>query len=390
MTVYIHAAVRTAIGALGGSLRPLGVADLGAAVLRAALERSGLEPGRVAEVVLGCALQAGAGPNPARLAALRAGLPGAVPALTVNQGEGSGLRAVALAAQGLDAAGGFALAGGAESMSGVPYLLPAARWGARMGATRLLDGLLQDGLRCGHLDRPLAQAAEEAAARLGIGREAQDAHAAASHRRAGAAAAQGAFGREIVPVALPGGRREGSRVAGDACIRPETTAAGLARLAPVLGPEGTVTEGNGAPPADGAAVLLLGPEAGPGGRPPLARILGFAQAAVDPALPDLGAGPAIRRLLARTGLDFDRVDLWELDEGFAARSLAALAELPELDPARVNVRGGALALGHPLGASGARMLVTLLHLLEDRQARTGVVALGAGGGLSAALAIERV
>lgn len=384
MAVLILAAARTALGSFGGGLKQLTSSDLGSVVLRAVLDRSGLEAGRVAELVLGNVLQAGSGPNMARQAALKAGLPAGTPAMTLNQACGSGLRAVALAAQGLAAgAGGFALAGGAESMSNSPYLLPGARWGARMGATRLLDSVLLDGL--GEGDAHPGCAAEAMATRLGLTRESQDGFAAASHRWAAA----GDFSREIVPVTLTG--RQGDRVfAADEGVRSGLAVGALAGFEPMFGPAGTVTAGNSAAAADGAAAVLLGTEAAGSSLKPIARILGFAQASADPVGGGPGSVPAIRRLLAKTGLSFGQVDRWELNETSAAHCLGLLAVLPEIDPARVNLRGGALALGHPLGAGGARILVTLLHLLDDQELRVGVAAIDAGGGLGLALAVERL
>lgn len=366
MAVLILAAARTALGSFGGSFKHLTSVDLGAVVLKAALDRSGVGPGPVAEVVLGNVLQAGSGPNVARQAALRAGLPPGVPALTLNQAGGSGLRAIALAAQGLAAGeGDFALAGGTESMSNSPYLLPGARWGARIGATQVLDSVILDGL--GEGDGPSGAA-------VGPGRDAQDGFAAESRRRAIAASLAGAFLREIVPVTLAG--RQGDRIfAADECLD-----AGLA-------PEGVGAAG---PAADGAAAVLLGAEAAGTGLEPIARILGFAQAGGEPAALGTGQAAAIRRLLLRTGLSFQQVDRWELDEASAAHGLGLCAELPEIDPERVNVRGGALALGRPLGAGGARLLVTLLHILQDQDLRIGVAALDAGGGMGIAMAVERL
>lgn len=369
MAVLILAAARTALGSFGGSFKHLTSVDLGAVVLKAALDRSGVGPGPVAEVVLGNVLQAGSGPNVARQAALRAGLPPGVPALTLNQAGGSGLRAIALAAQGLAAGeGDFALAGGTESMSNSPYLLPGARWGARIGATQVLDSVILDGL--GEGDGPSGAA-------VGLGSDAQDGFAAESRRRAIAASLAGAFLREIVPVTLAG--RQGDRIfAADECLD--------AGLAPVSAAEGMSAGGHA---ADGAAAVLLGTEAAGTGLKPIARILGFVQAGGDPA-GGSSPVPAIRRLLLKTGLSFHQVDRWELDEADAAQSLGLLAELPEVDPDRVNVRGGALALGRPLGASGARILVTLLHILQDQDLRIGVAALDAGGGMGIAMAVERL
>lgn len=366
MAVLILAAARTAVGAFGGALKPLTSIDLGAAVLKAVLDRAAVGPGRVAEVMLGNVLQAGSGPNVARQAALKAGLPPGVTAMTLNQAAGSGLRAVTLAAQGLAAGeGDFALAGGAESMSNSPYLLPGARWGARMGAAQVLDSVILDGL--GEGEGPSGAA-------VGLGRDAQDGFAAESRRRATAASVAGAFLREIVPVTLAG--RQGNRIlAADECLDAAFAQEGV---------------GAAGPAADGAAAVLLGAEAAGTGLTPIARILGFAQAGGEPAALGAGQAAAIRRLLLRTGLSFHQVDRWELDEASAAHGLDLCAELPEIDPERVNVRGSALALGRPLGAGGARILVTLLHILQDQDLRVGVAALDAGGGLGVAMAVERL
>ena len=390
MSVLILSAVRTAVGSFGGSLKPLTSIDLGALVLRAARERAGIDPARIGEVVLGNVLQAGSGQNVARLAALKAGQPFETAAMTPNQVCGSGLRAVALAAQGLAAGDGeFALAGGTESMSNAAYLLPSARWGARMGATQLLDSMIQDGLWCGHGDTHMGVTAEAIASRYGLSREAQDAFAVASQRSAAAASATGAFAREILPVTLAG--KKGDTVfAADEYIRADATLEGLAKLKPAFKKDGTVTAGNASGINDGAAAVLLGTEAASADSRPIARILGFTQAGVDPAVMGLGPVPAIRKLLVKTGLRFDQVDRWELNEAFAAQSLGVLKELPEIDPAKVNVRGGAIALGHPIGASGARILVTLLHILEDQNQKIGLAALCVGGGMGVAMAVEKL
>jgi acetyl-CoA C-acetyltransferase len=390
MSVLILSAARTAVGTFGGSLKPLTSVDLGAIALKAALARADFDPTRVGEVVLGNVLQAGSGQNVARLAALKAGLPFATLAMTPNQVCGSGLRAVALAAQGLAAGDSeFALAGGTESMSNAAYLLPAARWGARMGATRLVDSMIQDGLWCGHGDTHMGVTAEAIAAKHGLTRDAQDGFAVGSQRAAAAASAGGAFAREIVPVSLTG--KKGDTVfATDEFIRADTTPESLAKLQPAFKQDGTVTAGNASGLNDGAAALLLGTEAAATGLKPIARILGFAQVGVDPALMGLGPVPAIRKLLANTGLTFDQIDRWELNEAFAAQSLGVLKELPEIDPVRVNVRGGAIALGHPIGASGARILVTLLHILQDENRRIGIAALCVGGGMGVAMVVERL
>jgi len=354
MDILIFAAARTALGAFGGGLKDVTGVDLGSTVLRALLERSGVEPEQVAEVVLGQVLQAGGGPNGARQAALRAGLSQGTPALTLNQAGGSGLRAVALAARDR-VAGTFAIGGGTESMSGSPYLLPGARWGAPIGPVEVVDSVLQDGGVV--VEDPL----QHPATPPGPGEPALDAWVASSRRKAASAD----FAREIVPV-LRRGRR------GESVFAVDEVAPG----------------GRSAPPADGAAAVLLG--TGTGGPRPIARLLGFAQAAGDPAAAVPATVQAVRRLLAETGLPLQQVDRWELEEVHAARHLDLLGGLPEVDPERVNVRGGSFALGRPLGASGARILVTLLHILQDQDLRFGVAALDAGDGTGLALAVERL
>ncbi|MBI4911178.1 MAG: acetyl-CoA C-acetyltransferase [Acidobacteria bacterium] len=390
MSVLILSAVRSGVASFGGALKPLGSVELGARVIAGALERAGVAPDQVGDVVLGNVLQAGSGQNVARLAALKAGIPFGTPAHTPNQVCGSGLKSVALAAQSIGAGDAeVAVAGGTESMSNAPYLLPGARWGARMGSTQLLDCMIQDGLWCGHGDTHMGVTAEAIAAKHGLTREEQDAFALASQQKAASAAAAGGFTREILPFTLAG--RKGDTIfAQDEYIKTDATLEGLAKLKPAFKKDGTVTAGNASGINDGAAALVLASEAGARGRSPIARILGFAQAGVDPALMGLGPVPAIRKLLAKTGLTFEQVDRWELNEAFAAQSLGVLRELPEIDPAKVNVRGGAIAIGHPIGASGARILVTLLHILEDQGLRRGVAALCVGGGMGVALAVERV
>ena len=390
MPVFILSAARSGVASFGGGLKALGSVDLAARIIEASLARAGVPKERIGDVVVGNVLQAGSGQNVARLAALKAGLPFETPAHTPNQVCGSGLKAVALAAQSIGAGDAeLAVAGGTESMSNAPYLLPAARWGARMGETPLIDSMIQDGLWCGHGDTHMGLTAEAIAQRYGITREAQDAFAVASQQKAAKAAAEGACAREIVPITLAS--RKGDTVfASDEYIRPDATVEGLAKLRPAFRKDGTVTAGNASGINDGAAALVLASESAAGDYTPIARILGFAQAGVDPAVMGLGPVPAIRKLLAKTGLRFDQVDRWELNEAFAAQSLGVLHDLPEIDPAKVNVRGGAIAIGHPIGASGARILVTLLHILQDQGLRTGVASLCVGGGMGVAMAVERV
>ena len=386
MSAYILSATRTAVGTFGGALKPLSAVQLGALAITEALARAKA----VADVVLGNVLQAGSGQNVARLAALKAGLSHATPAHTPNQVCGSGLKAVALGAQSIvmgDA--DLVVAGGTESMSNAPYLLPAARWGARMGDAKLIDSMIQDGLWCGHGDTHMGITAENVAAKHGITREAQDAFALSSQLRAAAAQAGGAFDREVFAVTLAG--KKGDTVfSRDEYIKTDATAEGLAKLRPAFRKDGTVTAGNASGINDGAAALVLASEAAAKAHRPIARILGFAQAGVDPATMGLGPVPAIQKLLAKTGVKLQDIDLFELNEAFAAQSLGVLAELPDLDPAKVNRRGGAIAIGHPIGASGTRILVTLLHLLQDENKKLGLAALCVGGGQGVAMLVERL
>jgi acetyl-CoA C-acetyltransferase len=390
MTAYILSATRTAVGSFGGALKPLNAVQLGALAITEALTRAGVEAAAVGEVVLGNVLQAGSGQNVARLAALQAGLSYATPAHTPNQVCGSGLKAVALGAQTIllgDA--DLVVAGGIESMSNAPYLLPAARWGARMGSTPLIDSMIQDGLWCGHGDTHMGITAENIATLHAISRVAQDAFALQSQLKAATAQAAGAFDREVFTVTLAG-KKGDVAIHRDEYIKADASAESLAKLRPAFKPDGTVTAGNASGLNDGAAALVLASEAAARTRKPIARILGFAQAGVDPATMGLGPVPAIQKLLAKTGVKLADIDLFELNEAFAAQSLGVLAELPDLDPAKVNLRGGAIAIGHPIGASGARILVTLLHLLQDQNKKLGLAALCVGGGQGVAMLVERL
>jgi acetyl-CoA C-acetyltransferase len=384
---------RTAIGAFGGALKDVPATALGATAVSAALERAGMAPAQVDEVILGCVLQAGLGMNPARQASIRAGVPESVPAYTVNKVCGSGLKAVMLAAQavrGGDAA--VIVAGGMESMSRAPYLLPDARWGQRLGHGQLVDHMIHEGLTDAFHDIHMGVTAENLADRFGVTREDQDAFAAESQRRAGQAQREGRLAAEIVPVAIP--QRKGDPVVvvdADEHPRPGTTVESLARLRPAFRKDGTVTAGNASGLNDGAAaVVVAGAELARSlGRPPLCRIVSSAAAAVDPKVMGIGPVPAVRKALERAGLSTPDIDLWELNEAFAAQSLAVLREL-DLDPARVNVNGGAIALGHPIGASGARVLVTLLYAMAARKVRRGLAALCIGGGQGVAMVVERI
>jgi acetyl-CoA C-acetyltransferase len=390
MSVYILSATRSAVGSFGGALKPLTSVDLGAAALKEAMARAGVAAEQIGDVVMGNVLQAGSGQNVARLAALKAGIPFSTPAHTTNQVCGSGLKAVALAAQGLQLGDAeFAIGGGTESMSNAPYLLPAARWGARMGHAQLVDSMIQDGLWCGHGNTHMGITAEEIAARHGISREAQDAFALQSQQKAAAAQAAGKFDREVFTVQIPG-KKGDVAFNRDEYIKADASAEGLAKLKPAFKKDGTVTAGNASGINDGAGALVLATEGAAKAGKPIARIVGFAQTGVDPAVMGLGPVPAIQKLLKKTGVKLQDIDIFELNEAFAAQSLGVLKEMPDLDPAKVNLRGGAIAIGHPIGASGTRILVTLLHLLQDEQKKLGLAALCIGGGQGVAMLVERL
>lgn len=388
----IVSACRTPIGAFGGALKDLSAADLGAVVVREAIARAGVANGDVGDVVLGCVLQAGAGMNVARQAALKAGLPNEVPGETVNRVCGSGLQAVVHAVEAIRV--GYVdtmVAGGTESMSNAPYLLKGARWGYRMGHAEAIDSMVADGLTCAIAACHMGITAEEVAARFGVTRADQDAFAAESQRRAAAAMQSGAFTDEIVPVDVPQRKGDFVRVTVDEYPRAGTTVESLAALKPAFRKDGTVTAGNASGINDGAAALVIttGEKARTSGRAPLARILSYVSTGVDPKIMGVGPIPAVRKVVDRAGLRLSDIDLFELNEAFAAQSVAVVREL-ELDPARVNVNGGAIALGHPIGASGARVLTTLVYALRARGLRYGVAALCIGGGMGIAMAVERL
>jgi acetyl-CoA C-acetyltransferase len=383
---------RTPIGTFGGAFKDVSAVELGTAAVREALARSGVPADRVDEVVLGCILQAGLGMNPARQVAIRAGLPESVPAVTVNKVCGSGLKAVTMAAQAVRCGDAeIVVAGGAESMTRAPYLLPGARWGERLGHGRVLDHMIHEGLTDAFHDIHMGVTAENLVERYGISRGDQDAFAAESQARAVAAIAAGVFKEEIVPVALPAKKGESKAVDTDEHPRAGTTAESLGKLKAAFKDGGSVTAGNASGLNDGAAALVIA-SAGAAeaeGVTPIGRIVSYASAAVDPRVMGIGPVPAVRKALARAGLRADAIDLYELNEAFAAQSLAVLRDLA-LDPAKVNVNGGAIALGHPIGASGARILVTLLYALRARSLRYGVAALCIGGGQGIALVVERL
>ena len=389
--VALMSAVRTANGAFGGALKECSAPFLGSVVIREALRRAGSAGEQVDEVIMGNVYQAGNGPNPARVAAVKAALPYSVPAMTVNKVCGSGLKAISLAAQAIalgDADG--IVAGGMESMSGAPYLISAGRWGARMGHGTLVDVMLRDGLWDCFVDCHMGTTAETLAARYQVTRAAQDRYALRSQRRYQAALQADRFRAEITAVPVGRGKAPRREFSADEPPRPDSSPEGLAALRPAFEPNGTVTAANAAKLSDGAAALVVTSEAraAASGREPLAWVGGYAAAGVDPAIMGIGPAFAIRKLLADTGLTLADIDLLEVNEAFAGQVLAVGRELG-WDESRVNVNGGALAMGHPLGASGARIAVTLLHEMGRRAARRGIAALCIGGGMGFALLLER-
>jgi acetyl-CoA C-acetyltransferase len=386
----ILSACRTPIGSFGGVFKDVSAADLGAIVIREAIARAGVDPKEVGDVIMGCVLQAGAGMNVARQAALKAGVPVEVPAETINRVCGSGMSAVVHALEAVKA--GFIdvmLAGGTESMSNAPFLLKGARWGYRMGNAEIIDSMVAEGLTCAVHGCHMGNTAEEIVKRYGVTRADQDAFAAESQRRAEQAIHRGAFDREIVAVDVP--QRKGSpvRVTRDEYPRAGTTIEKLAALTPAFAKDGTVTAGNSSGINDGAAALVIATDkkARELGRKPLARILAYCTTGVDPMIMGMGPVEAMRKALDRAKMTVDDLDLIELNEAFAAQSLAVIREL-KLDPAKVNVHGGAIALGHPLGASGARVLTTLAHALQARGGGRGAAALCIGGGMGTAMILE--
>jgi acetyl-CoA C-acetyltransferase len=388
----IVAACRTPTGRFLGGLKTLSATDLGALVVGESVRRAGIDPASVEECIMGNVLGAGAGQAPARQAALRGGLSDHVAALTINKVCGSGLKAVMLAAQGI-ATGDIeiAVAGGMESMSNAPYLLERAREGLRMGHAQLIDSMISDGLWCSFEKCHMGHAGEVVAAEYGVSRAEQDAFAYESHRKAAAAEDAGHFDAELVPVEVPQRKGAPVRIAHDESIRRDTTPESLARLQPAFRPDGTVTAGNAPPVNDGAAALVVmsAARASQLGLTPMARIVAQAMSGLAPKYLLMTPVEAIRRVAQKSGWALDQVDLFEINEAFSVQLLAVLRELG-IDPGRVNVNGGAVALGHPIGASGARVLTTLLHALDARQLTRGIASLCLGGGNGVALAVERL
>ncbi|MFI8393908.1 acetyl-CoA C-acetyltransferase [Pseudomonas sp. NPDC078863] len=390
--VVIVAATRTAIGSFQGSLASVSAVDLGAAVIRQLLEQTGLDGAQVDEVIMGQVLTAGAGQNPARQAAIKAGLPHAVPAMTLNKVCGSGLKALHLGAQAIRCGDAeVIIAGGQENMSLSNYIMPGARTGLRMGHAQIVDTMISDGLWDAFNDYHMGITAENLVDKYEISREQQDAFAAASQQKAAAAIEAGRFVEEITPILIP--QRKGDPVAFkvDEQPRGDTSAESLAKLRPAFKKDGSVTAGNASSLNDGAAAVILmsAEKAKSLGLPVLAKIAAYANAGVDPAIMGIGPVSATRRCLDKAGWSIDQLDLIEANEAFAAQSLAVAKDL-QWDLAKVNVNGGAIALGHPIGASGCRVLVTLLHEMLKRDAKKGLATLCIGGGQGVALALERV
>lgn len=389
--VVIVAATRTAIGSFQGALAGVSAVDLGAAVIRQLLAQTGLDPAQVDEVIMGQVLTAGAGQNPARQSAIKAGLPFTVPAMTLNKVCGSGLKALHLATQAIRCGDAdVIIAGGQENMSLSNYVMPGARTGLRMGHAQIVDTMISDGLWDAFNDYHMGITAENLAEKYSLTREQQDAFAAASQQKAIAAIEAGRFVDEITPILIPQRKGDPLSFATDEQPRAGTTAESLGKLKPAFKKDGSVTAGNASSLNDGAAAVILmsAEKAKALGLPVLAKIAAYANAGVDPAIMGIGPVSATRRCLTKAGWSIDQLDLIEANEAFAAQSLAVAKDL-EWDLNKVNVNGGAIALGHPIGASGCRVLVTLLHEMIKRDAKKGLATLCIGGGQGVALAIER-
>jgi acetyl-CoA C-acetyltransferase len=396
--VVVVTAMRTPIGRYGGGFRNVHPADLGATAVKAALERAHLSGDQVDEVLMGHGRQAGSGPNPARQVVRRAGLPDTVPAQTINKACASGMEAVATGARSiLLGESEVVIAGGIESMSRMPYLIDAedARWGHKMGSFSLVDAMYRDGFTCSLSGMIMGETVEVLARQYGVSRDASEEFAVQSQRKAGAAIAANRFHDEIAPVTVTDGKGRHTLVAADEHPRPDTTLESLRKLPAVFtnveGLPGSITAGTSSGITDGGAALLLmsAERAAALGLQPMARITGWASAGVDPRMMGIGPVPAMRKLFKRTGLTLDDFDLVELNEAFAAQVLAVLRDEP-IEADRLNVNGGAIALGHPIGCTGARIIVTLLHEMQKRRAHRGLAALCVSGGMGMAMAVERI
>jgi acetyl-CoA C-acetyltransferase len=390
--VFLAGAVRTPIGRFGGSLKDWSAADLGVAVARESLRRANVQPDQIDDSIWGCARQAGGGPNVARQITYRAGMPDRVPAFTVNQACGSGLRAIILAAEKIMLGrANVVLAGGAESMSRVPYFAEGARWGTRMGHFDLVDGMYRDGFNDPLSGLVMGETAERLASQHEISRDEQDEYALRSQQRAAAAVEGGKFSDEVVALEIRDRKHGVTSFVTDEHVRGEAKIESLRKLAPVFSKDGTVTAGNSSGITDGAAAVLVMSESGlkDSGAEPLARIVDYEIVGVAPEIMGIGPVPATRALLERQNLTLSDIDLWELNEAFAAQVIACDREL-QIDPERLNVNGGAIALGHPIGCTGVRITTTLLHEMKKRQAKRGIATLCISGGMGIALLVERV
>jgi acetyl-CoA C-acetyltransferase len=391
-SVFIASAVRTAIGKFGGALGSLSAADLGVVAVKEALARSGVEPAAVNEVIMGHARGAGSGPNPARQVSYRSGIPQEISAYTVNKACGSSLKAIILGCQEIMLGNAEVIvAGGMESMSRVPYIVERARWGLRMGNQPLIDGMYRDGFYCPLSQSVMGETAENLATMYKISRDEQDEFALRSQNRASAATRARRFTDELIPVPIAGKEAETRQLDFDEHIRMDVSIDEMRKLSPVFTKTGTITAGNSSGITDGASatVLVSEEEANRRKLKPLARIVDYAISGVDPKIMGIGPVPAVRKLLSRTGMTLNEFDLVEVNEAFAAQVIACLRDLP-IDPERLNVNGGAIALGHPIGCTGSRIVTTLAHEMQKRKARYGLATLCVSGGMGIALGIERV
>lgn len=389
--VAIVSAVRTAVGSYLGTIADVSAADLGAIVIAEALKRINLDSSKVDEVIMGNVLQAGLGQNPSRQATLKAGLPQEVPAWTLNKVCGSGLKTVSLAAQAIMSGDAeIVIAGGMESMSSAPYVVPGARKGLRMGDTKFIDTMIKDGLWCAFTDVHMGITAENVATKYNFTREELDAFSARSQQRAAQAVESGRFADEIVPVVIPQRKGDPKIFDKDEYVKAGTTAETLAKLKPAFKKDGVVTAGNASGLNDGAAafVLMTTDKAKELGLKPLAIIRGYAAAGVDPSIMGIGPIPATQKALAKAGLTVNDLDLIEANEAFASQALAVCKDLG-LSPDKTNVNGGAIAIGHPIGASGGRILVSLIYEMQKRESKYGLATLCIGGGQGVALVVER-
>jgi acetyl-CoA C-acetyltransferase len=389
--IVIVGAVRTAIGKFGGALAKTPAPELGATVIRALLARANLKPEAISEVILGQVLTAGSGQNPARQALIKAGLPAAIPAMTINKVCGSGLKAVMLASQAVQCGDAdIVIAGGQENMSAAPHVLPGSRDGFRMGDAKLIDSMIVDGLWDVYNQYHMGTTAENVAKQYGISRAQQDEFAVASQNKAEAAQKAGKFNDEIVPVMIPQRKGDPVAFAADEFIKTGTTLESVSSLKPAFAKDGTVTAANASGINDGGAAVLVmsAARAQQLGLKPIAKIKAFASSGVDPSIMGMGPVPASKRCLEKAGWKPADLDLMEINEAFAAQACAVNKEMA-WDTSRIHVNGGAIALGHPIGASGCRVLVTLLYEMARRDARKGLASLCIGGGMGVALAVER-